>query len=151
VFFRAETVEKHPEKPSGFPVLTLNKKPSGAQVLGTFQFTTDRSGQFAMECAQHNARKCGADAIWVRSLHQWAEPFTQYIPAQTSMMPSTQFISGPVWRPGGSGGTGRWQRGGVMVSSFGIAYSPPRTISGWSRFTAIDAVMLRLPPRKNPD
>jgi hypothetical protein len=52
VFFRAETVEKHPEKPSGFPVLTLNKKPSGAQVLGTFQFTTDRSGQFAMRPTQ---------------------------------------------------------------------------------------------------
>ncbi len=145
VFYRAETLEKLPEKASGTPVRVLNVRPSGSRILGTFEFTTDRSAEFALESAQHNARKCGADAVWVRQLRQWAEPYTQYIPAQTSFVPSTQWISGPVWRPGPPGGMGRVQRGGVWVQSFGISYSPPQTISGWARFTHINAALLQLP------
>ena len=125
VFYRAETLEKLPEKASGTPVRVLNVRPSGSRILGTFEFTTDRSAEFALESAQHNARKCGADAVWVRQLRQWAEPYTQYIPAHTSFVPSTQWISGPVWRPGPPGGMGRVQRGGVWVQSFGISHSPP--------------------------
>jgi hypothetical protein len=144
VFYRAETVEKLPEKPPDFPVRVLNTRPRSSRMLGTFAFTTDRSAEFAMESAQHNARKCGADAVWVRSLRQWAEPYTQYVPAQTNFVPSTQWISGPVWRPGVGGG--RWQREGSFVQTFGVYYSSPYMVSGWSRFTAIDAVMLQLGP-----
>lgn len=149
VFYRAETVEKIPEKPADFPVPVLNSRPRGSRILGTFAFTTDRSGEFAIESARHNARKCGADAVWMRGLRQWAEPYTQYVPAQTNFLPSTQWISGPVWRPGPGAG-GRWQRGGAMVQTFGVVYSPPYMVSGWSRFTAIDTVMLQLPHAPPP-
>ncbi len=141
VFYRADTVQKLPEKPPDFPVQILNSRPHGSKILGTFQYTTDRDGAFAMESARHNARKCGADAVWVKSLRHWAEPFTHYIPAQTTYMPSTQWISGPAWHPG----PGRWGRGGTLVQTFGVYYSPPRYVSGWARFTEIDAVMLQLP------
>jgi hypothetical protein len=144
VFYRAETLQRLPEKPPDFPVPALGVRPRGARVLGTFAFTTERNGEFAMESARHNARKCGADAIWVRSLRQWSEPYTQYVPAQTNFTPSTQWISGPVWRPAPGGG--RWQREGTFVQTFGLYYSPPYLVSGWNRFTAIDAVMLQLAP-----
>lgn len=144
IFYRAQTLETIPEKSPEFAVRVLNAKPPGAKVLGTFEFTTDRSNSFALESAQHNARKHGADAVWVRSLRQWAEPYTQYIPGQTTFIPSTQWISGSAWRPNPGGG-GRFYRAGGVVQTFGLYYSPPQTISGWARFSSIDAVMLKLP------
>lgn len=148
VYFRSETLERYPPKPPDQTIPVLNSRPAKSEILGAFQFTTSKGAKFAMESALYNARKCGADAIYVRNLQDWSQPYAYYVPAQTSFIPSTHFISGSIWVPARGGSPGYWARRNAAVQSFGMSYSPAHTVSGWNHFSSIDAVMLRIPEKR---
>ena len=106
VYFRSETLTHYPPKPQEFQVPLLDSRPTKSTNIGIFRFTTERGEKFAIESAVHNARKCGADAVHVRKLESWAEPYSRFVPAQTTYAPSSQWASGSVWippRPGSPG------------------------------------------------
>lgn len=148
VYFRSETMEKYAPKQADQVIPVLNTRPAKSQTLGVFQFTTNKGAKFAMESALYNARKCGADAIYVRNLQDWSQPYAYYVPAQTNFIPSTHFISGSIWVPARAGSPGYWARRNAAVQSFGMSYSPAHTVSGWNHFSSIDAVMIRIPEKR---
>lgn len=150
VYFRSETLKTYPPKPPEFKVPLLDSRPTKSTGIGTFRYTTGRGEKFAIESAVHNARKCGADAVYVRKLESWAEPYSRFVPAQTNYAPSSQWASGSLWIPPRPGAPGHWARQNTLIQGVSVWYTPAHTESGWNHYTHIDAQMLRvsvLPPR----
>ena len=145
VYFRSETLASFPPKPPEFQIPLLNSRPTKSVNIGNFRFTTERGEKFAIESAVHNARKCGADAVHIRKLESWAEPYSRYVPAQTNYAPSSQWASGSVWIPARPGVPGHWARQNAVVQGVSVWYTPAHTESGWIHYTHIDAQMLRVP------
>ena len=145
VYFRSETLTHYPPTPQEFQVPLLDSRPTKSTSIGIFRFTTERGEKFAIESAVHNARKCGADAVHVRKLESWAEPYSRFVPAQTTYAPSSQWASGSVWIPPRPGSPGHWARQNTIIQGVSAWYTPAHTESGWNHYTHIDAQMLRVP------
>ena len=150
VYFRSESLATYPPKPPEFVVPVLNSRPPKSTSIGTFRFTTDRGEKFAIESAIHNARKCGADAVYIRKVESWAEPYSRFVPAQTNYAPTSQWVSGSVWVPPHAGAPGRWVRQNTMVQGVSMWYTPAHTESGWYHYSYVDAQMLRVASPPHP-
>ena len=75
VYYIASTTERFAPKPPEFAIPVLDRPPSRSRVIGAYQFTTQNGRAFAIRSAVYNARRVGADAIWMRNLQEWAEPY----------------------------------------------------------------------------
>ena len=143
VFYRSSSLQTYPPKPDTTPIPVLSKTPSGSTVIGRFQFSTLRGSAFAMEAAKHNARRAGADALVVRDLRDWVQPFSYYQPPDWVYYPRTRIVSAPVWRPGPGGGPGRWEVYQSIDNFPQWNWRPGHWVSGSHTHSIIDAEMLK--------
>lgn len=145
LFYRAENLSTYPPKPPGTPIPTLDKQPPRSAILGRFEFSTLKGSAFALEAAQHNARRVGADAIVLRSLHDWIQPYSYYVPPETNSIPRSRWVSVPVWRKGSGNTPGHWETERRLQTDFVFEYRPGHTVSGSHTHSIIDALMIRVP------
>ncbi|MEY5026919.1 MAG: hypothetical protein RLZZ244_2447 [Verrucomicrobiota bacterium] len=144
-FYRSTTAEAFPPRSPETPIPLLDVRPKDSRVIGRFPFSTLRGPQFAIEAAQHNARRVGADSVLVRKLEEKTEAFSYYVPPETIYIPQTHLVPGARWVPGGPPGTGPgyWAPCNRLVTSPFLQYRPGRVVSGTQQRTYLEAEMLR--------
>jgi len=144
LYYKATSLEVLPPKPETEKILFLDKVPKGSRVLGVFQFSTERGRDFAMRSLEHNARRVGADAVWVRRLGEGQIPQTQTVPAHWEPRPFTRFELRRYSLPGGPGRPAR-----VVVDTFPITgyrheFVPEQRWTNILHYSTVDALMLKL-------
>jgi hypothetical protein len=144
VYYLASTPERFAPKPPEYDMPILSRPPIKARNIGAFQFTTESGRAFATKSAIYNGRRVGADAIWVRNIQEWAEPYAYDIPGHWETRWETRHERRLVKEKGNPGEPAKYHEEIRPVSVQRQEWVPTQHVSGFRHFTAIDAVMYRL-------
>jgi hypothetical protein len=142
-YYLPKTAEQFPPKPSEFEIPVLGQAPPGSKTMGVFQFTTSKGREFAIKSARYNGRRVGADALWVRNITEWAEPYAYDVEAHWETRWDTIYHSRTVRIKNKAGGDQITQET-IPVTVQRMEWVPPRHVSGFHHFASIDALMLKL-------
>ena len=140
VYYIASTTERFAPKPPEFAMPVLDRPPPRSRAIGVFQFKTQNGRSFAIRSAVYNARRVGADAVWVRSLQEWKEPYT--VPAHWETHQEIRRERRRI-RVKGSNGAPDQVREEIMEFPVERTIWVP-TQHLFHQFTSIDASMLRI-------
>jgi hypothetical protein len=143
LYYRATSMEQFPPKPETEKIPFLDRAPKGSRVIGVFHFSTDRGRDFAMRSIEHNARKVGADAVWVRGLGEGQFPQTQQIPAHWESRPFTRLELRRYYMPGGAGKPPRLVSDTVPITGYRPEFVPEQRWTTIIHYTTVDALMLK--------
>ncbi len=144
MYYAANTTEQFPPKPADFTIPILNRPPPKSRAIGTYQFKTLEGRSFVLKSAVYNARRVGADAIWLRNVQDWAEPFAYDVPQHWETRWETRMQRRVTRVKGKDGGPGQVVDELIPVPFQRQTWIPTQHVSGFNHFTSIDAVMLRL-------
>lgn len=144
-YYLSKTTEQFPKKPREFEMPMLSQPPPRSATVGVFQFTTNRGRDFAMKSASYNAKRVGADAVWVRHVTEWAEPYAYDIEAHWESRWDTVYHRRTVRSKGKAGGPDQVSEETVPVTIQRHEWVPSRHVSGFHHYASIDALMLKLP------
>ena len=144
VYYVANSTEQFPPKPPDFAVPTLNRPPPKSRAIGTYQFKTLEGRPFVLKSAIYNARRVGADAIWMRNVQEWAEPYAYDVPQHWETHWETRMERRVTHIKGKDGGPAQVMEEFIPVPFQSQTWIPTQHVSGFNHFTSIDAVMLRL-------
>jgi hypothetical protein len=144
LYYKATSLERLSPKPETERIPFLDKVPKGGRILGVFQFSTERGRDFAMRSIEHNARRVGADAVWVRGLGEGHFPQTRAVPAHWETQPFTRFEYRQHSVPGGPGKPDRIIIDAVPVTGYRQAFVPEQRWTNIVRYSTVDALMLKL-------
>jgi hypothetical protein len=144
VYYVANTTEYFPPKPSDFVVPVLNQPPPRSRTIGVFQFKTLKDRAFALKSALYNARRVGADAVWIRSIHEWAEPYAYDVPDHWETRWETRVERHVVRSKGKNGAPDQISEEIINIPVQRQMWVPTQHVSGFNHFTSIDAAMVRL-------
>ena len=144
LYYRATSLERLPPKPETENIPFLDKVPKGSRVLGVFHFSTERGRDFAMLSIEHNARKVGADAVWVRGLGEGQFPRTHHVPAHWETRPFTRFEVLRYSVPGGPGKPARVVVDTLPLTSYRHEFVPEQRWTSIVHYSTVDALMLKL-------
>jgi len=144
VYYLASTPERFAPKPPEYEMPIISQPPPKARSIGVFQFTTESGRAFATKSAIYNGRRVGADAIWLRNIQEWAEPYAYDIPGHWETRWETRHERRLVKEKGSPGEPDKYREEIRPVSIQRQEWVFPQHVSGYHHFTAIDAVMYRL-------
>jgi hypothetical protein len=144
LYYKATSLEQLPAKPETERIPFLDKVPKGSRVLGVFQFSTERGRDFALRSIEHNARRVGADAVWVRTLGEGHFPQIHRIPAHWETQPFTRFEYRRHSVPGGPGKPDRIMIDAVPVTGYRQEFVPEQRWTNIVGYSTVDALMLKL-------
>jgi hypothetical protein len=144
LYYKATSLERLPPKPETEPIPFLDRVPKGSRVLGVFQFSTERGRDFAMRSIEHNARKAGADAVWVRGQGEGQFPQSHYVPAHWESRPFTRFEQRRYTIPGGPGKPARIVFDTLPVTGYRTEFVPEQRWTNLIHYNTVDALMLKL-------
>jgi len=144
LYYKASSLETLPSKPETERILFLDRVPKGSRVLGVFQFSTERGRDFAMRSIEHNARRVGADAVWVRKLGEGQIPQTHQVPAHWEARPFTRFELRRYSVPGGPGRPPRMVVDTLPLTSYRHEFVPEQRWASILHYSTVDALMLKL-------
>jgi hypothetical protein len=145
VYYIASSTEQFAPKPKEFTPPVLSSPPRSAKPIGVFQYTTESGRSFAIKSAIYNGRRVGADAIWLRNIQEWSEPYAYDVPAHFENYWETRQERRIVREKGRPGEPDRVREEYYPVTSLVQRWVPTRHYSGFHHFTAIDAQMFRTP------
>jgi len=143
-YYLSKTAEQFPPKPREFEMPLLSQAPPKSATIGTFQFTTNRGRDFAMKSARYNAKRVGADAVWVRQVTEWSEPYAYDIEAHWETRWDTVYHRRTVRTKSKPGGPDLVTEETIPVTVQRMEWVPARHVSGFHHFASIDALMLKL-------
>lgn len=143
-YYRATSLEKLPPKPDTEPIPFLDKVPKGSRVLGVFQFSTERGRAFAMRSIEHNARRVGADAVWLRGHGEGQFPQVHHVPAHWESLPFTRLERRRYTIPGGPGEPARVVFDTIPVTGYRQEFVPEQRWTSILHYNTVDALMLKL-------
>jgi hypothetical protein len=144
LYYKATSLERLEPRPETEKIPFLERVPKGGRVLGVFQFSTERGRDFAMRSVEHNARKAGADAVWVRGLGEGSFPQTQYLPAHWEARSFTRLEVRRYALPGGPGRPPRVVVDTLPVTGYRHEFVPEQRWTSIIHYTTVDALMLKL-------
>lgn len=144
-YYLSKTTEQFPRKPREFEMPMLSQPPPRSTTVGVFQFTTNKGRDFAMKSASYNAKRVGADAVWVRRVTEWAEPYAYDIEAHWESRWDTVYHRRTVRTKGKAGSPDQISEETVPVTIQRHEWIPSRHVSGFHHYASIDALMLKLP------
>lgn len=144
LYYKATSIERLPPKPEGEPIPFLDKVPKGGRVIGVFQFGTERGRDFAMRSIEHNARKAGADAVWVRGHGEGRFPQDHYVPAHWERRQFTRLEQRRYTVAGGPGKPPRVVSDTLPVTGFTDVFVPAQRWTSVIQYNTVDALMLKL-------
>jgi hypothetical protein len=144
LYYKATSLEKLPPKPEKEYIPFLDKVPKGSRVLGVFHFSTDRGRDFAMRSIAHNARRVGADAVWLRGHGEGQLPQSHHVPAHWESRPFTRFERRRYTIPGGPGEPDRVVFDTVPVTGYRDEFVPEQRWTTILRYNTVDALMLKI-------
>jgi hypothetical protein len=144
LYYKATSLERLPPKPDTEPIPFLDRVPKGGRVLGVFQFSTERGRDFAMRSIEHNARKVGADAVWVRGQSEGQFPQTHHVPAHWESRPFTRFEQRRYTVQDEPGKPPRIVFDTVPVTGYRTVFVPEQRWTNLIRYNTVDALMLKL-------
>ncbi len=144
LYYKATSAARFAPKPETESIPFLDKVPKGSRVIGLFQFSTERGRDFAMRSIEHNARKVGADAVWVRGLGEGQFPQTHHVPAHWETQPFTRFEHSRDSVPGGPGRPARVTVDTVPVTGYRHEFVPEQRWTSIVHYSTVDALMLKL-------
>ncbi len=142
-YYLAHTSETFPPKPSDFPLPLLSQAPRQSKPIGVFQFQTTNGRRFATRAALYNARRVGADSVWVRALHEWSEPYAYDIPQHWDTQYDTIVRRRTFRQKGAPGQPDVIREETVPQTILRHTWVPTQHVSGFNHYTSIDAVMYR--------
>lgn len=145
VYYRSVQGEMHPQKPETAPIPILDTRPKNSRLLGVFQFTTERNREFAIKSAQHNARKVGADAIFIRGLGEGQIPRHRFEPAHWESRTQMRTHSRRRVVQGTGGAPDQVVVDTYVVPRTEHEFVPARSWTEILHYTSIDALILKLP------
>jgi len=144
VYYLANTSEHFDPKPPEFALPMLSQPPQKSRPIGVFQFKTDQGRAFALKSATYNGRRVGADAIWIRNIHEWAEPYAYDIPGHWETRWETRYQKRMVRQKGSPGEPDKVYEEIQRIPVQRQEWVFPQHVSGFQHYTAIDAQMYRL-------
>ncbi len=144
LYYTATSLERLSPKPETESIPFLDKVPKGSRVLGVFQFSTERGRDFAMRSIEYNARRVGADAVWVRGHGEGHVPQTHHVPAHWEARPFTRFEYRQHSVPGGPGKPDRIIVDAVPVTGYRHEFVPEQRWTNIIHYSNVDALMLKL-------
>jgi hypothetical protein len=144
LYYKATSIERLPPKPDTEPIPFLDKVPKGGRVIGVFQFGTERGRDFAMRSIEHNARKAGADAVWVRGHGEGRFPQEHYLPAHWESRQFTRLEQRRYTVPGGPGKPQRVVSDTLPVTGYTNVFVPAQRWTTILQYNTVDALMLKL-------
>jgi hypothetical protein len=144
LYYKATSLERLSPKPETESIPFLDKVPKGSRILGVFQFSTERGRDFAMRSIEHNARRVGADAAWVRSLGEGHVPQSHHVPAHWETRPFTRFEYRQHSVSGGPGKPDRIIVDAVPVTGYRHEFVPEQRWTSIVHYSTVDALMLKL-------
>lgn len=144
LYYKATSLERLEPKPDTEKIPFLDRVPKGSRVLGVFQFSTERGRDFAMRSVEHNARKAGADAVWVRGLGEGRIPQSQFVPAHWEARPFTRFELRRYALPAGPERPPRMIVDTLPVTGYRHEFVPEQRWTSIVHYTTVDALMLKL-------
>jgi hypothetical protein len=144
LYYKATSLDQYSPKLETENIPFLDKVPKGSRVIGLFQFSTERGRDFAMRSIAHNARKVGADAVWVRGLGEGQFPQTHHVPAHWETQPLTRFEHRRYSVPGGPGRPARVMVDTIPVTGYRHAFVPEQRWTSIVHYSTVDALMLKL-------
>jgi hypothetical protein len=144
LYYKATSLERLPPKPETEPIPFLDRVPKGGRVIGVFQFGTDRGRDFAMRSIEHNARKAGADAVWVRGRGEGRFPQEHYAPAHWESRQFTRLEQRRYTVPGGPGKPPRVVCDTLPVTGYTDVFVPAQRWTTIIQYNTVDALMLKL-------
>ena len=142
-YYLSNTQEQFPPKPREFQVPMLSQSPQQSRPIGIFQFTTRNGRSFAIRAAAYNARRVGADAVWMRNVQEWSEPYAYDIPAHWETKYETVYRKRHVTTKGQPGQPDVVREETYPETIERHIFVPTEHVSGFHHFTSIDAVMYR--------
>lgn len=144
VYYLANTTERFAPKPRDYDMPVLSQPPRKGRVIGSFKLTTTQARDFVMKSALYNGRRVGADAIFVRRLQEWSEPYAYDIPAHWENRWETRQERYLVRLKGAKGSPDSVHEEVRPVSVQRMEWVPLQHVSGFYHFTSLDAEMYRL-------
>jgi hypothetical protein len=142
-YYLAHTSETFPPKPRKYAMPMLAQPPPNSRPIGLFQFKTTKGRGHATEAATYNARRVGADAIWVRGIQEWAEPYAYDIPSHWESQHRTVFRRRIIHQRGSAGQPDSFREITEPETILTQVWVPAQHISGIHHFTSVDSVMYR--------
>jgi nitroreductase len=142
-FYLANSQEQFPAKPATFSMPTLSQQPQRSRPIGIFQFKTQKGRGFATQAAIYNARRVGADSLWVRGIQEWSEPYAFDVPEHWEPHYETVYRRRPITIRGEGGQPDQTRVQTVPETILRQIWVPTQHVSGFNHFTSIDAVMYR--------
>lgn len=144
VHYLANTTELFAPKPAHYDMPVLAQPPRKGSVIGSFKFTTTQGRAFVMKSALYNGRRVGADAIFVRHIQEWSEPYAYDIPAHWETRWETRHERFPVRIKGPKGTADSFHEQVRPVSVQRMEWVSLQHVSGFYHYTSIDAEMYKL-------
>jgi len=142
-FYIASTTQAFPPKPKDYPIPILDKMPKqGMESIGRLAFTSEEGFSFIRRSMEHNARRVGADAVYLKKVESQRVRSPYYVPAQTTWMRVPSYRRATVWD--GSRRKGHRHRNVVVEDVTSIpVYRPGYWTEDIRTYTTIDSEMLR--------
>ncbi len=142
-YYLAHTPERFTPKPRGYAIPILAQPPPQSRPIGTFQFKTNKGRGYSTEAAIYNARRVGADSVWVRGIQEWAEPYAYDISAHWETRHHTVYKRRTIRHKGSAGQPDSFQEITEPENIMTQVFVPHQHITGIHHFTSIDSVMYR--------
>jgi hypothetical protein len=143
--YRPTTTEIYPPKSETDPVPFVDKVPKKSKVIGLFHYSTERDRNFAMRCIEHNARKVGADAIWLRGIGEGQFPRYHHEPAHWETRPRTYVNYRHITIPASKGRPSMVVTEAVPTTFYHHLFIPSKDWAEMVHYTTVDALMLKVP------
>ena len=131
VFYAPMTNAIYPPKDRHVVIPIMSERPPQAYTeIGRFAFQSDLGYPFMQSAIEYNARRAGADAVYIKDSKSWSLPYYYSVPPTVTWIP----VGGGVY----GGGCGGWYGGGAMVP----ITSPGYAGVNYRNFIGIDARMI---------
>lgn len=143
--YRPTTTETYAPKPETDPMPFVDKVPKKSRVIGLFYYSTERRREFALRAIQHNARKAGADAVWLRGIGEGRFPVQHHEPAHWEARPFILVQHRRYAVPNPNGGPARTVSETVPTAIYQHRFIPAQDWTEFVHYTTVDALMLKLP------
>lgn len=136
LYYIPSTTEIYPPKPKDDPVPVVGERPSEPhQVIGRLAFSSTRGFDFFLRSMEYNARRVGADLVYLKHSATEPLPYSYWVPPRTRFVPVGGATT--VRKKDGERVTYRYWRD-IPV------FEPGYVVRGVDLLTSIDAEMIVL-------
>jgi len=136
VYYTPYSTETYPPKEKDAVIPIVGKPPTEPhQAIGELKFSSNRSYRWLKKSIEYNARRVGADLVYMRESSSEPAPYSYYVPPRTR------------WIPVGGYTTVKKKDGERVVRGYRRTipvWEPGYTVQGMDIITSIDAEMIVL-------